>query len=41
MFALNPKTLDEKLSWKGKSNPQGFNDDYVLNERNEIVDLHS
>jgi hypothetical protein len=38
---LNPKTLELKLEWKGKNIPWGINDDYVLNERNEIVDLHS
>lgn len=41
LYALNPKTLDEKLEWNGKSTSWGFNDDYVLNDKNEIVDLYS
>ena len=41
MFALNPKTLETKLEWKGQSSGCGLNDDYVLNDRNEIVDLLS
>jgi hypothetical protein len=41
LFALNPITLETKLEWKGKNSPWGINDDYVLNEVNEIVDLKS
>ena len=41
LYALNPKTLETKLEWRGKQSAQGTNDDYVLNERNEIVDLQS
>jgi len=41
MFALSPKTLETKLRWKGKDTPTGLNDDYLLNSKNEIVDLNS
>lgn len=41
LFALNPQTLETKLEWKGKDTPSGLNDDYLLNSKNEIVDLHS
>lgn len=41
LVALNPKTLELKLEWKGKNTPWGINDDYILNERNEIIDLYS
>lgn len=34
-------TLETKLEWKGKNTPSGLNDDYLLNSKNEIVDLHS
>jgi hypothetical protein len=41
MFALSPKTLETKLQWEGKDTPTGLNDDYLLNSKNEIVDLNS
>ncbi len=41
MFALSPKTLETKLRWEGKDTPTGLNDDYLLNSKNEIVDLNS
>lgn len=41
LFALNPKTLETKLEWTGKDTPSGLNDDYLLNSKNEIVDLAS
>lgn len=41
LYALSPKTLETKLEWKGKNVAWGTNDDYVLNERNEVVNLHS
>jgi hypothetical protein len=41
LYALNPLNLENKLSWRGKSWSHGINDDYVLNDKNEIVDLQS
>ena len=41
LFALNPLNLENKLSWRGKSWSHGINDDYVLNDKNELADLQS
>jgi len=39
LYAFNPSTLELKLQWEGKSTPWGTNDDFILNDKNQIVDL--
>lgn len=41
MYALNPISLEFKLEWEGKKTHWGINDDYLLNDKNEIVDLQA
>lgn len=41
MYAFNPKSLEQKLVWEGKNTPWGSNDDYILNDKNQLLDLQN